>query len=290
MPAQQKYLLPPHLVIGNLEIYRKALIYSIEKQSALFLFVYQTFVRIFHRKTKNIMEPMISITVISKYEHDRKIVAAILAGHNDFYLASVGEDGYYAIKSAKEQRPDIIITDYKLDDIESPDLAPIIKRNSPSTDLITLYSGGESDCVVKALRAGISGCLLKEEITGKLAESVRCVFYGGLYLSQTARNHARRCIAAQETNGNIPAGTFQRYLSKTELCIFRSLSLGRTDREIARDLNISVGSLRNCVNRAKQKTGLKNRIQIAVYALLAGMINPSKIKEELIKSAENRTR
>jgi two-component system response regulator NreC len=230
------------------------------------------------------MQPMISIVIVSREENDRKITAALLARYHDFTIASMGADGYYAVKLAKEQRPDIIITDYRLSDIEISDLAPVIKRYSPATSLIVLYSGNECYSMVNALKAGVSGCVPKEEISGKLAESVRCVYHGGLYLSQIIRNHARQSVLAQKPG---PLAELSRlHVTNTELCIFKDIALGYTDLEIARDLNMSVGSLRNCIYHAKRKTGLKNRTQISVYALLSGMINSADVRKELLKASD----
>jgi DNA-binding NarL/FixJ family response regulator len=226
---------------------------------------------------------LISIAIASANENDRKIMSALLARHDDFYVTGIGTDGYYAIKSVKEQRPDIIITDCMLDGIEIADMAPVIKRYSPTTDLIVLYSSVERACMMRALKAGISGCISKEEISSELVESIKCVFHGGLYLSRTMKNQERHYFSVLESIGNVQAELSPFDFTQTELCIFKSIVLGRADWEIARDLNISIGSLRNCVNRAKRETGLKNRTQISVYALLSGMINSDKIVEELLK-------
>jgi DNA-binding NarL/FixJ family response regulator len=236
-------------------------------------------VAVFYRR----MQLMISIAVASENENDRKAIATLLARHDDFYVVGMGKDGCYAIKSVKEQQPDIIITDCRLNGFEITDLTPVIKRYSPSTALIVLYSDAECACMARALKAGVSGYISKGEISDELAESVRCVFYGGLYFSQTMRNLAQRYFSAWESIGNVLADLSPVHFTQTELCIFKNITLGRTDREIARDLNMSIGSLRNCVYHAKQETGLKNRTQISVYALLSGMINPNKIMEELLK-------
>ena len=67
---------------------------------------------------------------------------------------------------------------------------------------------------------------------------------------------------------NIPSFLF----TPTEMGIFYGIIRGHTDREIARNLNINIGSVRNCVSRLKEKTGLRNRVQITIYAILAGKI------------------
>jgi DNA-binding NarL/FixJ family response regulator len=72
---------------------------------------------------------------------------------------------------------------------------------------------------------------------------------------------------------------FRYSFSRTEQLIFFGITLGHTDKEIADDLNMSTGSLRNYVYHIKVKTGLKNRTQISLYAILSGMMNNVKIIE-----------
>jgi DNA-binding NarL/FixJ family response regulator len=127
---------------------------------------------------------MIDITLTSQYEEDREKINALLVKQDDFHIISVGKDGYDALKSAITQHPNIIIMDFNMADIESLDLAPVIKRNSPSTSLIVLCSHEEQGTVTKALNAGISGYLLRNEGYDHLASSIRSVFYGGLYFSE----------------------------------------------------------------------------------------------------------
>jgi two-component system, NarL family, nitrate/nitrite response regulator NarL len=221
---------------------------------------------------------MINITIVSKHEDDLKTIITLLAEQDDFHITNTGKDGYDALKSAMTQRPDIIIMDFSMEDIDSPDLAPIIKRNSPSTALIVLCSRDERDIVAKVFNAGISGYLLRQDGFNNLASSIRSVFYGGLYVSKSVKNHALSRLPPTEA---FPAasGVSRPSFTHTEQGILYGISRGCTDREIAKNLNINIGSLRNCVQHIKKKTGLHNRSQIIIYALFTGIINAGKIRD-----------
>jgi len=230
---------------------------------------------------------MIRIAIANKREHDRKTIVALLTAQDDFFIASIGRDGYDAITSAKIHHPDIIIMDFSMNDMVSLDLAPIIKRNSPSTAIIVLYSHEERGIVNTAFQAGISGCLPRQEMIDNLAASIRSVFYGGLYISSYDRDQA---LQREKYQGLFDSLAHREKIlfpfpqvcfSPTELQIFSGIACGHTDREIARDLNLHIGSLRNCINQVKRRTGLQNRTQIITYALLAGIINFEKIKDSL---------
>lgn len=209
---------------------------------------------------------MISICIACENMDDREAIIVLIKKQDDFHIVCIAEDGFDVIRSAINQHPDIIIMDLNLRDIEGLALAPIVKRKSPSTSLIVLCSQEESVTVEESLQAGISGCLFRQQGFDNLAASVRSVYYGGLYLPLQSA-----CTAIRKT-GNRALPVF----TPTELGIFSGITLGCTDTEIAADLNISTGTLRNYVNQAKKKTGLRNRTQITIYALLNGMIRLKK--------------
>jgi len=216
---------------------------------------------------------MITIAIASNYQDDRAAIIALLKEQEDFSVISIGSDGYDALKSATTQRPDIIIMDFHMKDIDSLELAPIIRRKSPSTALIVLCSPDEQNTVAKSLKAGISGCLLRQDGFSHLIPSIRSVLHGGWYVSKSARdlvlNYFSPTVEVFPPEWGIPLFPF----SPTETGIFYGIIHGYTDREIARNLNINIGSLRNCISRIKKKTGLRNRAQITIHALLAGILH-----------------
>jgi DNA-binding NarL/FixJ family response regulator len=223
---------------------------------------------------------MISITIASKHKDDRRVINTLLAGQDDFKIASAGSDGFHVVRSSMTHKPDIIIMDYYLEDINGSEIMPVIKRNSPSTVLIALCPDKECSSVDKALKAGISGLLLWKKDADKLAAAVRSVYYGGLYISESVK----KLLSAKFGMIKVNAHFHQHLLTMTEYNIFNGIILGQTDKEIAEDLNMSIGALRNCINKTKKKTGLRNRTQITVYALLNGIINLTKTREKLLNA------
>jgi DNA-binding NarL/FixJ family response regulator len=214
---------------------------------------------------------MINITIAIGYEHDRAAMIALLASQDDFRIASIGKDGYDALLSAKKYQPDIIIMDFCLADIDSPDLAPVIKRHSPLTGIIVLCSCAQCRSLNKAIRAGISGYLVKQNGFGNLASSVRSVYYGGFYISRLDEAEALNWFDVYVKNTGMKKEVFSIF-TPTELGILSGIILGYTDTEIASSLNINIGTLRNCVSKVKKKTGFRNRMQIILYALRTGII------------------
>jgi DNA-binding NarL/FixJ family response regulator len=132
----------------------------------------------------------------------------------------------------------------------------------------------------KALKAGIAGFLSWKKDLDKLVPAVRSVFYGGLYISELAKNQLLVKLGHINTTNSF----CRNLLTMTEYNIFNGIILGHTDKEIAEDLNMTLGALRNCINKAKKKTGLCNRTQITVYALLSGILNFTQVREKILSS------
>jgi two-component system response regulator DegU len=155
------------------------------------------------------------------------------------------------------------------------------------TSLIVLCAHEEQSTVTKAINAGISGYLLRHEGYDHLAASVRSVFHGGLYFSESVKKQALHRFSTPAvifSTGRLSKkfDFFRNSFSLTETRIFHDIGCGHSDREIAQNLNMSIGSLRNCVNQVKKKTGLQNRTQITIFALLTGIISIGKIKDTFL--------
>jgi DNA-binding NarL/FixJ family response regulator len=221
---------------------------------------------------------MISIVIICERREDRKKIFELLSSCRDFKIVLVGCSGYDAIMAAERFRPDIFIMDLWLSNTDALQFAATIKRKSPSSALMVLSSRDNNEYAVRAIRAGISGFLLKQTDMDILVYSVRIVFSGGYYVSAPilkrifsadyqfpglfgdamSRRTDEKCVAAE--------------LSLMERRIIIGIAQGYSDREIARNLYIQPGTVRNYMSSAKRKTGLKNRVQVVIQAIRYGMI------------------
>jgi len=214
---------------------------------------------------------MISIVIASSCEHDRTAMETQLAGQGDFCIVCKGKDSFDVLRSAELYRPDIILMGVCKDEISCPDLAPMIKRHSPSTRIMVLCSFAVCRLLNRAVRAGIVGYLSKQDGFGNLVPSIRSVYYGGFYISGTDGLEYAHWLALHVKTFHKDTATL-RILTPTELGIVTGIMFGYTDRDIASSLNISIGTLRNSINAVKKKTGLRNRTQIVIHALRSGTI------------------
>lgn len=224
---------------------------------------------------------MISIVIICKQKEDQQMITSLLAPQEDFRIVRTGSDGYDALKSAMDLRPDVYIMDMCLPGIDALELIPMIKRKSPASVFIVLGSRDEDEYIINAVNAGISGYILKKTDMNILTHLIRIVSEGGCYINAPAVrrifNTAFRSLGyAIKTRKNSIRPELLHcspsLFSPTERQIIIGIARGHSDEEIAEDLHIQPGTVRNCMSSAKRKTGLKNRAQIVIQSLLCGLI------------------
>ncbi|MDR0320594.1 MAG: response regulator transcription factor [Treponema sp.] len=219
------------------------------------------------------MNHPVSILIASRHDKDQKYISAILSEHKDFFIAGVEKDESSVIIKSERLKPNILILDFQLPMIDLPDLARIIRRKSPSTAIIILSEKDEPNLAYYALKAGVSGFLLKKEDVDKLALIVRVILSGGCYISVS--------IITGIFNASFFKNHFQGQFSEHDLTAFTQvernividLANGLSYSQIAEHLNYSAGSIRNFLTAIKRKTKLKNCIQIVVFALVSGLIH-----------------
>jgi DNA-binding NarL/FixJ family response regulator len=216
---------------------------------------------------------MISIVIICEKQEEQTRIIRLLSAYEDLCIVHAGKDGYDALIAAERLQPDIIIMDMHMTDANAPELAPMIKRKSPLTMLIALASHEEEDYARMAVKAGISGYLLKETDMDILPNSIRIVSHGGCYISKPI---IKRVFNAAPNRFPWISKKSKTYIasnfSPMERRIFTGIAQGYSDEEIAENLHIAPGTVRNYMSIAKRKTGLKNRTQLVLQALMCEMI------------------
>ncbi|GHV95025.1 DNA-binding response regulator [Spirochaetia bacterium] len=229
---------------------------------------------------------MINVVAICSKNEDQEQISNLLSAHEDFQIAGVGKDGYDALQTAEKLKPNVVVMDLLLPDIDGFELAPIIKRKSPNTGLVVLSSLNENHYAGRAIKAGIAGYLLKPADMGKLAASIKIVFSGSYYISAPIIDRVFCAISFLRyfpgQNEELANCWFNykinhQAFSSAERGIITLMTQGLTDDEIADDLHLSPGTLRNYLSAIKRKMGVKTRIQIVIYALKYGLVNFNQI-------------
>lgn len=218
---------------------------------------------------------MIKITIADDQELLRQSLQIILGAVEDFDVIDAVENGREVIRSVRSQKPDVILMDIRMPEIDGVTCTQLIKENYPDIKIIILTTFDDDEYVFNALKYGASGYLLKGVSTKELCDAIRKVYLGNEMLNSNIamkvlkmfRKMAQSNITSKLDNNSLED------LSKTELKVIKQIGKGFSNKEIAYNLHLSEGTVRNYLSGILGKLDLRDRTQLAIWAVQTGIIN-----------------
>jgi DNA-binding NarL/FixJ family response regulator len=181
-------------------------------------------------------------------------------------LAVVGEAGSAseALRLVEQLRPDVVLMDIRMPGQSGLDATRQIAERYPQTKVVVLTSYADDELVVRAIRAGAVGYVLKQVGNEELLRAIAAAARGEALLdpATTARLLARVRVVEDKAEAEV-----FRSLSERELDVLAEVARGQTNAEIGRTLNLSEKTVRNYVSSVLDKLGLSNRIELATFAV-----------------------
>ncbi|MFN2274858.1 MAG: response regulator [Anaerolineales bacterium] len=209
---------------------------------------------------------VIRVMIADDHPLIRQGLEVVLGGQEDIQLVASAADGYEAVNLAKENNPDVIIMDVQMPEKDGIAALQEILEFSPDARVLILTSFGESENVIKAIRAGATGYLLKDSNSDRLLQSIREVYHESVALHPAVTSKLMQEIKKPKTEEHMIDP-----LTERELEVLACLSRGITNKEIAEELTISVRTVTTHVRNILDKLQLANRTQAALYAVEQGL-------------------
>jgi DNA-binding NarL/FixJ family response regulator len=203
----------------------------------------------------------------------RAALAMLLAGAEDIAVVGEAKDGSEVMDAVAAAEPDIVMMDIRMPTMDGLAATELLRAQDQPPEVIVLTTFEADDYVLRALRAGASGFLLKDTPPSEVVRAVRVIAAGDPMLSPTV---TRRLIghladkAADDRQRN--ARNQLNSLSQREREVAIAIGLGKSNAEISRELYMSVATVKAHVSRVLEKLGLNNRVQIALLAHDAGEV------------------
>lgn len=194
----------------------------------------------------------------------RELLAGVLAREADFQIVAEAGTGREAIALAQSTRPDIVVLDISLPDLDGMEVARILRRAQPKLVILALSIHEEPYFVQEMLRAGADGYVVKSAAVRELVQAIRTVSQGSMYLSPAITRQAV---------GRGPAflsGAAAR-LSAREREVLILIANGKTSAEIAARLSISAGTVEAHRRNIMTKLGLHTIAELTKYAVREGL-------------------
>ena len=194
---------------------------------------------------------MIRVLIVEDQRLLRSALSALLALEDDIDVVGSAGDGLEGMQLTRQLQPDIVIADIEMPKKTGLELADWISRNKLATRVIIVTTFARSGYLRRALDAGVSGYLLKDSPGDALPKAIRTVYNGGRTIDPE--------LAAQAWSELDP-------LTDRERQVLRLSAAGLTNVQIAAELNLNDGTVRNYISEAISKLDANNRIDAARIA------------------------
>ncbi|MGE7603952.1 response regulator [Peribacillus sp. NPDC097675] len=221
-----------------------------------------------------------SIIIIDDHQLFREGVKRILDFESSFDVVAEGDDGSEAMDLVEEHKPDVVIMDINMPNMNGVEATKMLVQRYPDTKVIILSIHDDENYVQHALKTGAQGYLLKEMDADALIDAVRVVAEGGSYLHPKVTHNLvkeYRRLAAEEgaDRDSLHAVEIRRplhLLTRRECEVLQLLADGKSNRAIGETLYISEKTVKNHVSNILQKMNVNDRTQAVVMAIKNGWV------------------
>jgi DNA-binding NarL/FixJ family response regulator len=199
-------------------------------------------------------------------------LSMMLAGSDDVRVVAEASDGAQVGAAIDAYRPDVVLMDIRMPGVDGLAATEQVRAREDAPQVIVLTTFDADDHVLRALRAGAAGFLLKDTPPPEILRAIRLVAAGDAMLSPTVTRRLIQHVAADGMAGRrARACDLLDRLTDREREVAVAIGKGKSNADIAAELYMSVATVKAHVSRLLQKLELDNRVQIALLAHDAGI-------------------
>jgi DNA-binding NarL/FixJ family response regulator len=200
----------------------------------------------------------------------------ILEAEPDIEVAGEAADGVEAVKEARRLRPDVVLMDIRMPNMDGVEATRQLARNAADepAKVLILTTFDLDEYVVEGLRAGASGFLLKDAPAERLVEGIRVVAGGEALLAPAVTRRLLDNFASRLPAWDSASPAALASLTERELEVLKLLAKGLSNAEIAEKLHVSETTVKTHVSRVLMKLALRDRVQAVVLAYETGVVQP----------------
>lgn len=211
------------------------------------------------------MTETIRVVIVEDQWMIRDGLTALAQVADNITVVATGANGDEAVTLAAEHRPDVMLMDIKMPLLDGLEATRRIKRTQPNIHILVLTTFVETDLIQEALAAGAAGYLTKDIAAEDLAGAIAAAAKGIVQLTpEIATRLASPNMSAAGTDPQVQAAIDE--LTPRERDVLRLLATGASNPEIARDLHLSAGTVKNHVSAILRQLGITDRTRAAIIA------------------------
>lgn len=222
---------------------------------------------------------MIKVLVADDQELIRRSLQIVLESKENIQVTDVAENGQEVIQCLRKNLPDVILMDIRMPKMDGVQCTKVIKERYPNVKIIILTTFDDDEYVYNALKYGASGYLLKGVSMEELVNAITTVYSGKAMINPDIATKVVKLFSHMaKADYSIQVGKQGiKELTKTEWKIIAQVEYGASNKEIAEILSLSEGTVRNYLSAILNKLDLRDRTQLAIWALQTGV---SKMNQE----------
>ena len=206
----------------------------------------------------------INVVIVDDHALIREGIKKLLELEESFEIQALAGDGFEALEVIKAQKPDVVLLDINMPNMNGIDCLKQIKSDFPETKVIMLTIHEDAEYLIETINIGAEGYVLKDADVSSLIKAIQKVVQGEVYIHPTLSGILVREYKSKNKNLDDVLGN---NLTKREYEVIRLISRGYNNKEIAVELFISEKTVKNHVSNIFKKIKVTDRTQAALYAI-----------------------
>ncbi len=214
----------------------------------------------------------IKVLIVDDHRVVREGLSAILQSKESIQVLGEAQDGQEAVEKARSLLPDVILMDVSMPKMTGVEATRIIKREFPHIGIIALTMYEEQQYIFDLVRGGATGYLLKDSDSEQIVKAIQAVYRGEslIHPAVASKILAEFSLLAQKKGKK--SGWVELDLTEREITVLRLVADGKTNKEIANNLDLSEKTVKNHVRNIFHKLQVYDRTQAAILAIRKGLI------------------
>jgi DNA-binding NarL/FixJ family response regulator len=213
---------------------------------------------------------MMRIVLAEDHKTVREGIKMLVNAQSDMEVVGEAGDGAAAIKSVRDKRPDVIVMDISMPEMNGLKATRKLKAEFPDVKILTLTRHSDDSFLEQLIGAGASGYILKQSAPAELINAIRTVGGGNAYLDTSLTEKVMGGFLSRSLRGDR-----RSEVSDREMEVLRLIALGYSNKEIGTRLELSVKTVEAHKANAMRKLNMRGRIDIVRYAILQGWLEDS---------------